>query len=111
MNAESFISILVILLVAVCTFITRFLPFAIFGGGKEVPAVIKRLGEQLPPAIIPILVVYCLKGVNPMVYPHGLPELIAVAVVALLHSWRRNNLISIGGGTLIYMVLVQAVFV
>ena len=65
----------------------------------------------LPPAVIAILVVYCLKGVSLMTSPHGFPEFIAVGIVALLHIWKRNNLLSIGGGTLIYMMLIQLVFV
>ena len=110
MNADFLIPLLVILVVAACTFLTRFLPFALFGGGKEVPAVVKALGDLLPPAVIAILVVYCLKSVSVVVSPHGLPEFIAVAVVALLHIWKRNNLLSIGGGTVVYMVLIQIVF-
>ena len=111
MNAEFLTPLLVILVVAACTFLTRFLPFALFGGGKEVPALVKNLGDLLPPAVIAILVVYCLKGVSFMVPPHGFPEFISVGIVALLHIWKRNNLLSIGGGTLLYMVLIQMVFI
>lgn len=103
-------AVVVILLVAVCTFLTRFLPFALFGGGKEVPKTVKILGELLPPAVIAILVIYCIKGVNFMVAPNGLPEMIAMGIVGILHIWKRNNLLSIGGGTVIYMILVQVVF-
>ena len=111
MSAGFIIPFYVILVVAGCTFLTRFLPFALFGGGKEVPALVKTLGDLLPPAVIAILVVYCLKGVDLMAVPHGFPEFIAVAIVALLHIWKRNNLLSIGGGTLLYMVLIQVVFI
>lgn len=110
MSASFYIPCLIVLLVAACTFITRFLPFALFGGGKEVPAIVKTLGELLPPAVIAILVVYCLKSVNVTLAPHGLPEFLAVSLVAVLHIWKRNNLLSIGGGTAIYMFLVQVVF-
>lgn len=98
------------LLVAILTFLTRFFPFALFGQGKEVPKLIKTLGDLLPPAVIAILVVYCLKAIDLSLRPHGLPELLAVLAVVFLHLWRRNNLLSIGGGTLIYMVLIQVVF-
>ncbi len=110
MNSEFLTPLIVILVVAGCTFLTRFLPFILFGGGKEVPALVKNLGELLPPAVIAILVVYCLKGVSFMVPPHGLPEFIAVGIVALLHIWKRNNLLSIGGGTVAYMVMIQMIF-
>lgn len=110
MSPEFATPMLVILVVAGCTFLTRFLPFALFGGGKEVPVIVKTLGEMLPPAVIAILVVYCLKGVNLTVPPNGLPEFIAIGIVALLHIWKRNNLLSIGGGTVAYMLLVQMVF-
>jgi branched-subunit amino acid transport protein AzlD len=110
MSSDFLIPFYVILVVAAATFLTRFLPFALFGGGKEVPALVKNLGDLLPPAVIAILVVYCLKGVSLMVVPHGFPEFISVGIVALLHIWKRNNLLSIGGGTLLYMVLVQMVF-
>ena len=111
MSSGFIVPFYVILVVAACTFLTRFLPFALFGGGKEVPALVKTLGDLLPPAVIAILVVYCLKGVSFMVPPHGFPEFISVGIVALLHIWKRNNLLSIGGGTLLYMVLIQMVFI
>lgn len=110
MSSDFFTPLLIVFVVAGCTFLTRFLPFALFGGGKEVPAIVKTLGDLLPPAVIAILVVYCLKSVSFMVVPHGLPEFIAVGFVALLHIWKRNNLLSIGGGTLVYMLLIQMVF-
>ena len=78
--------------------------------GKEIPAVIQYLGKVLTPAVIGMLVVYCLKATPVMKAPHGLPEAIAVAVTAGLHVWKRNNLLSIGAGTILYMVLIQAVF-
>ncbi len=103
-------SFLVILAVALTTFSTRVVPFLIFPKGKEIPAVIQYLGKVLTPAVIGMLVVYCLKATPVMDAPHGLPEAIAVAVTAGLHVWKRNNLLSIGAGTILYMVLIQAVF-
>ncbi|MBC3796715.1 branched-chain amino acid transporter permease [Acetobacterium tundrae] len=110
MSSSLFTPFLITLLVAGLTFSTRFLPFALFGGGKKVPAIVQALGELLPPAVMAILVVYCLRNVSIMMAPHGLPEFIAIGIVAILHIWKRNNLLSIGGGTVIYMVLVQMVF-
>jgi branched-subunit amino acid transport protein AzlD len=104
------VSLLIILIVAVTTFATRVVPFLIFPKGKEIPDVVKYLGKVLTPAVIGILVVYCLRSTPVRAYPHGLPELIASAVVVILHVWKRNNLLSIGVGTVLYMFLVQVVF-
>jgi branched-subunit amino acid transport protein AzlD len=93
------------------TAIPRFLPFAIFAGNKESHPFIRYLGEALPYAMIGFLVVYCLKGVRLDAFPFGLPEFLGVALVAALHWWKGNALLSIGAGTAFYMVLVQAVFV
>ena len=100
-----------ILAIALGTMITRFTPFLLFPEKKEPPKIILYLGKVLPPAMMGLLVVYCLKSVSITATPHGLPELIAIAVIVLLHKWKNNVLLSIGGGTLVYMVLVQAVFV
>lgn len=100
-----------ILVAAACTFATRAAPFLLFNGKKPIPPMIHYLGEMLPPAIIALLVVYCIKNVNWLASPHGAPELISIAVVALLHVWKRNNLLSIGAGTVLYMFLIQSVFV
>ena len=102
--------LITILICALCTQITRWLPFLLFGGKKEVPGLVRYLGTSLPTAIMAVLVVYCLKATPVMKAPHGLPEAIAVAVTAGLHVWKRNNLLSIGAGTILYMVLIQAVF-
>ena len=110
MPIRAAMSFLVILTVALTTFATRVVPFLIFPKGKEIPAVIQYLGKVLTPAVIGMLVVYCLKATPVMKAPHGLPEAIAVAVTAGLHVWKRNNLLSIGAGTILYMVLIQAVF-
>lgn len=103
-------SFLIIVLVALTTFVTRVTPFLVFPKGKEIPKTIQYLGKVLTPAIIGMLVIYCLKNVSILAAPHGIPELIAVAVVAALHIWKRNNLLSIGVGTVLYMVLIQTVF-
>ncbi|MCI7125823.1 MAG: branched-chain amino acid transporter permease [Agathobaculum sp.] len=95
---------------AVCTFATRLAPFLLFNGKKPIPPLIRYLGEALPPAVIALLVVYCLKNVQWLTGSHGLPELLCIAVTALLHLWKRNNLLSIGAGTVLYMVLVQNLF-
>lgn len=93
---------------AVGTILLRFLPFIIFR--KETPPYITYLGKVLPPAIIGMLVIYCLKDVNCLAEPFGIPELAAAACVVGLQIWRRNSLVSILGGTLFYMLMVQIVF-
>lgn len=104
-------SIVIILTVAGTIFFTRLIPFLFFPKGKEIPPMVQYLGKALPPAVIGMLVIYCLKSVNVLSYPYGLPEFIAVAVVIALHAWKRSNLLSIGTGTVLYMFLVQVVFV
>ena len=89
---------------------TRFIPFLIFRKKESTPAIITYLGQVLPCAIIGMLVVYCLKDIQFLRAPFGAPELIACGVVALLHIWKRNSLLSIGVGTVCYMLLVQLVF-
>ncbi len=100
-----------ILVAAVCTFATRVAPFLLFNGKKPIPPIVRYLGEALPPAVIALLVVYCVKNVNWLAAPHGAPELLCIAVTAALHVWKRNNLLSIGVGTVLYMYLIQNVFV
>lgn len=97
----------IILVVAACTFLTRVLPFLFFGGNKEVPKTVNYLGKILPPAIMATLVVYCLKGVDLTSAPYGAAEFLSVALVAGLHLWKRNNLLSIGAGTVCYMILIR----
>ena len=99
-----------IVVMALATMATRFLPFLIFGENKKTPPLIAYLGKVLPCAVMGMLVVYCLKDVSFLSAPFGLPELIGIAVVALLHLWKRNSLLSIGVGTVCYMLLVQLVF-
>lgn len=103
-------SILIIAVAAVITALLRFLPFLIFGENRSTPPVISYLGQVLPYAIMGMLVVYCLKDMTFSAVPFGIPEIIGCAVVALLHTWKRNTLLSIGIGTVFYMLLVQFVF-
>ena len=103
-------SVLLVVVISFVTMLLRFLPLWIFGNGKQTPQLIQYLGKVLPYAIMGMLVVFCLKGVSLISAPFGLPELIACAVVVGLHVWRRNTAISIVGGTVIYMLLVQLVF-
>ena len=104
-------AIAMIAVAAVCTFATRVAPFLLFNGKKPIPPIVRYLGTTLPPAVIALLVVYCVKGVDWLAAPHGAPELLCIAVTALLHVWKRNNLLSIGVGTVLYMFLVQNVFI
>ena len=103
-------SLIIIVLVALTTLATRAIPFILFPEGKKIPKAVEYLGKVLPPAVIGMLVVYCFKSVNLISSPFGLPELIAGLTVVVLHVWKRNNLLSIGVGTILYMVLVQTVF-
>ena len=103
-------TIVMILAVAAGTQLTRWLPFWLFPEKKEPPTIVTYLGRVLPAATMGLLVVYCLKGVSWTAAPHGIPELLSVAVVAVLHRWKGNVLLSIAGGTALYMVLVQMVF-
>ena len=82
----------------------------IFGEKRKTPEIVLYLGKVLPCAIMGMLVVYCLKEVKPLVYPYGIPELLGILFVAGLHLWKRNSLLSIGAGTVFYMILVQVVF-
>ncbi len=102
-----------IITVSMCvlgTVITRFLPFAVFSSKRLTPKYIQYLGKVLPGAIFAMLVVYCLRNVSLSQGSHGIPELIAIAVTVGLHLWKRQMLISIAGGTVCYMLLIQFVF-
>lgn len=102
--------IITIAMVVLGTMLTRFLPFLIFPGGKETPAFIQYLGKVLPAAVFGLLVVYSLKDVSLFSGSHGIPEAISIVLVVALHLWKRQMLLSIAGGTLCYMLLVQTIF-
>ncbi len=97
----------VILAVAAGAVLTRFLPFWLFPDHRRVPRVVLYLGQALPPAMMGLLLVYCLKGVNFAVAPHAVPEAAALLVVLFLHRWKRHALLSIGGGTAAYLLLLH----
>ena len=103
-----------ILTIAVCTaatMLTRFLPFLIFSSKEQQPPeIVRYLGRVLPAASFGMLIVYCLKGVRLSAGSHGIPEAIAIAVTIALHQWKHQTLVSIAGGTLCYVLLVQLVF-
>lgn len=103
-------TLIVILVVSLGVWITRWLPFLLFPEKKEPPKVVLYLGQVLPPAMMGLLVVYCFKNVTWLSGNHGLPELLASAAVVGLHLWKRNVLLSIAGGTAVYMVLLRVVF-
>lgn len=103
-------SIWIVIVATLVTMATRFLPFLVFGNSRKTPKIITDLGKVLPYAIMGMLVVYCLKDVSFLSYPYGIPELLGCVLVALLHLWKRNSLLSIGVGTVFYMVMVQVVF-
>ena len=102
--------ILLIVVAVMVTAATRFIPFLIFSEKRRTPPVIEYLGTVLPCAIMGMLVVYCLKDIRFTGGSFGIPELLACIVVAALHVWKRNSLLSIGGGTVCYMLLVQFIF-
>ena len=103
--------ILMIAVAGACTFATRLFPFALFGGKKEVPKFIKYLGHVLPVAILGILIVYCLRDFEKGSINYILPQIIAVALTAGIHLWKKNTLLSIAVGTIGYMLLIHFVFV
>ena len=102
--------IITIAMVVLGTMITRFLPFLVFPAGKETPKYIQYVGKVLPAAVFGLLVVYCLRSVDLFSGSHGLPEAISILLVVALHLWKRQMLLSIAGGTVCYMLLVQLVF-
>ena len=104
-------SLIVIILIALITFLTRVIPFILFPANKETPKYIAYLGSVLPYAIIAMLVIYCVKEVSISTFPFGLPESIALIAIVIIHILKRNTLLSIGGGTIFYMLLVQFIFI
>ncbi|PWM21696.1 MAG: branched-chain amino acid transporter AzlD [Oscillospiraceae bacterium] len=99
-----------IAVMAAATIITRFLPFWLFPASRPVPGAVRYLGRVLPYAVSALLVVYCLKGVSPTVFPYGLPEALSILLIALLYRWKSNVLLSIAGGSVCYVLLIQTVF-
>lgn len=110
MNID-FYALAIIGVAAVVTILIRALPFLIFDRGGKLPNWIEYLGKVLPPALMSLLLVYCVSGVDFVGGFHGIPELIGIAVTVGLHFWKRNTLLSIGVGTAVYMVLVNTVFI
>ncbi|MBF0753564.1 branched-chain amino acid transporter AzlD [Jeotgalicoccus nanhaiensis] len=102
--------IIIIGCVVLGTLTTRFLPFIIFNNDKETPSYIKYLGYMLPPAVFGLLVVYALREVELTTVSSFVPEMLAVGLIIVLHYWKKNMLLSIAGGTIFYMILVQMVF-
>lgn len=92
------------------TVLTRTLPFLVFSTKKTTPKYIQYLGKALPAAIFAMLVIYCLKNVSLLTGSHGIPELVAISAVVLIHLWRKNMILSVATGTIIYMLLIQFVF-
>ena len=103
-------ALLSILVMAAVTFLTRAMPFIFFDRGDHPPKIVLYLGRVLPPAIIAMLIVYCLKGVTFMTLGGWIPAAVSCLVVVVLHLWKGNDLLSIFGGTILYMVFVQGVF-
>lgn len=102
--------VLTITICALATMATRFLPFFVFREGRPTPALVTYLGKALPAAIFAMLVVYSLRNTDVLGPSHGLPEALAIVVTVALHLWKRQMLLSIAGGTVCYMLLVQLVF-
>lgn len=94
-------------LIAIVTMLLRFIPFILFDRGEQLPKWVAYLGKVLPPAVMSMLLIYCIRNINLTEGKHGLPELICIGIAAALHSWKGNTLISIGVSTLLYMIIVQ----
>lgn len=111
MRAGFLYSVSIITAVAVTSYFLRAFPFLVLNKkNKAVEKYMMYLGKVLPPAVIGILIIFCLKDTSIVNSPYGIPEMLAVAIVVLLHVWKRNSLISILGGTVFYMYLVQKIF-
>lgn len=103
--------IITIALCGLATMLTRFLPFILFSSKKGTPKVITYLGKALPLSVFALLIVYCFKDVSFTKYSYGLPEILGVVLTTIVHLWKRNMLLSIASGTVLYMALIQLVFV
>jgi len=104
-------TVIIILAITLGTIITRFTAFVLFPDGKDHPPVIDYLARMLPASMMGLLVVYCLKNISVFVYPNGIPELLSILLIVILHLWKRNVLLSIGVGTALYMFLIQVIFI
>ena len=102
-------SLSIIIVVSIVTLLIRVTPFLLFNNKES--KIINYLGEVLPYAIMPLLVVYCLKSVDLFSSNHGLPEIISVLIVIIVHLYKRNTLVSILVGTVVYMLCVQMIFI
>ncbi len=109
MNHTYTISVMAV--IALITLATRAFPFIVFGSRREVSKRILYIGRVLPPAVIAVLVVYCLRNITPFTAPYGLAELISVGLVAVLHLWKKNTILSVLSGTACYMILIRILFV
>lgn len=110
MNSQMAGSLMIVAAMIIGTQITRFLPFIVFPEGKKTPKFITYLSRTLPYATMGLLVVYCLRGISFAAAPYGAPELLSVALIVILHRLKGNTLLSIGAGTICYMILVQKIF-
>ncbi|MFL0198082.1 branched-chain amino acid transporter permease [Clostridium sp. WILCCON 0269] len=111
MNVDAKYTLIAILLMGIITFGTRLIPFIFFGKNKITPKYIVYIGNYLPPAVMSMLIIYCLRNISLCAFPFGIPEAVGIITVAILHIWKRNNLISIISGTIVYMIAVQVIFV
>lgn len=102
-------TLLLIAVIAILSFILRAAPFILFRSGHT-PAIVTYLGRVMPPAVIGMLVVYCFSSIDFTDWRAFSPALIAALIVVLLHIWKRNSLVSIGAGTVAYMLMIQLVF-
>ena len=100
-------TLLIVLSITLGTIITRFFPFLIFPDSKETPPIIRYLGRVFPPTMMGLLVIYCLRNVTILESPHGIPECFSILIIILLHKWKGNVLLSVGFGTILYMLLIQ----
>lgn len=103
-------AVITILIFAAGTMLMRFLPFLVFNEKRPVPKFVIYLGKALPGAVFAMLMVYCLKDVNVFSGAHGIPEALSILLIVILHLWKKNTILSIASGTILYMILVQVVF-
>ncbi|MBP2031931.1 branched-subunit amino acid transport protein AzlD [Clostridium algifaecis] len=111
MHVNNSYTLIAILVMGAVTFGIRVAPFILFGNKKATPKYVVYIGNYLPPAVMAMLIIYCLRNVKLYSFPFGIPEAIGIITVAVLHIWKHNNLISIIGGTIVYMIEVQLIFV